>query len=191
MPTFEKRETKKQTNGTCGCERIRWSDSNSFASAALLCQSEVNGMARGQPAPIACSRPPQFAVWSMSRVSLSLLGADGAAAAALAANTVQITVHNLFSATAISITETFLFTTHFVRAFAFEMGMVKFIPASFVAWPSRFLLNFVFFKVRPFRASFATDTHTHTHAQIMPKGQTRKREKKKTVSEMDKGKMQN
>lgn len=68
----------------------------------------------------------QVAVCSMSGVLLSLLVAGGAAATA--AVTVLITVHNLFSATAISITETFFFTIHFVRAFAFEMGTVKFIP---------------------------------------------------------------
>lgn len=107
----------------------------------------------------------QFAVCSMSRVSLSLVAAAGAAAAALAAITVQITVHNLFSATAISITETFLFTTHFVRAFAFEMGTVKFIPDSFVAWPFRFLLTLFSSKCVLF-ASAATDTHTHTRTRM-------------------------
>lgn len=92
---------------------------------------------------------------SLSRVLLSLLVAGGAAAAA--AITVLITVHNLFSATAISITETFFFTIHFVRASASEMG-VRAEVYSFLslARPYRFLTKSVHF------VPLATDTHTRT-----------------------------
>lgn len=71
----------------------------------------------------------------VSGMSRSMLVADGAfaavvpatTAAAAATVTLQITMHNLFSATPISITETFFFLTHFVLTVPFVCRLSVFV----------------------------------------------------------------
>lgn len=100
------------------------------------------------------SGAPIYCVNCANGMSHSLLVADGAAAVA---TVLLITVHNLFfSATAISITETFSLLIHFVRSYfgiwVVHANFLPFVlcPASHVLRPINFVvvLKFLFFFLR-------------------------------------------